>query len=90
MNTVSVPLDAKIMHIRTGSLPQYRFEWHPNSKKLYYIRIGGEKEIGELLSDIIEDQGQATMAVMYFSRGFAEHKRHAGSDALIIGVSNHG
>lgn len=61
-----------IYHIKAPLIPQYRFEWHPKSRKIYIIRIGTTPEIAEALAFNIETHGDALNAVLIWSRGFRE------------------
>jgi hypothetical protein len=61
-----------IYHLKTVSLPQYRFEWHPKKRIVYLIRVGTKPEIGEAIAFNIETHGDAHNAVLIWSRGYAE------------------
>lgn len=63
----------KILHIRAPAHShRYRFEWHPQSRKVYLVRIGTVPEHAELLAYHIETHGDAINAVLIWSRGFTE------------------
>ena len=61
-----------IYGIRAPLLPQYRFEWHPKTRRVYLIRTGTTPEIGEIIAFHIETHGDALNAVLIWSRGFRE------------------
>jgi hypothetical protein len=64
-------------HIKNPRLPQFRFEWHRDSKRVYLVRLGGFPEIGEPIAYEVADQGQATNAVLIWCRGYHEGRREA-------------
>jgi hypothetical protein len=59
-------------HIKQPSFPQYRFEWHPKSRKVYLIRLGITPLVGEILAEHAETHGAAIAFVQTFLRGFRE------------------
>lgn len=62
----------KVLHIKQPNFPQYRFEWHPQSRKVYLIRLGTTPLIGEILAEHAETHGAAYNFVQTFLRGFRE------------------
>jgi hypothetical protein len=64
--------DQRILHIKQPSFPQYRFEWHPQSRKVYLIRVGAVPLIGEVLAEHAETHAAAYNFVQTFLRGFRE------------------
>jgi hypothetical protein len=54
--------------------PEFRFEWHTRSRNVYFIRLGEEPWIGELLANQVEDHGQAWTVVHIWLRGYREGK----------------
>jgi hypothetical protein len=64
--------DRTICHIKQPNFPQYRFEWHPQSRKVYLIRLGTSPLIGEILAEQAETHGAAHNFVQTFLRGFRE------------------
>lgn len=66
--------DAKIFHIKTPTFPEFRFEWHPQTKRVYLIRITAEQPIGEPIAMEIETAGAAHNAVLIFLRGYRAAK----------------
>lgn len=63
-----------IFHIRQPAFPQFRFEWHPQTRKVYVIRLGVAPEIGEAFAHEIADQGAATNAALIWLRGYRAAK----------------
>ena len=61
-----------VLHIKQPNFPQYRFEWHPQSRKVYLIRLGTTPLIGEILAEHAETHGAAYNFVQTFLRGFRE------------------
>lgn len=60
--------------IRAPHEPGFRFEWHPNTKRLYMIRVGhlttDGKEVGEPIAFDVENEGQAYNYALVFLRGY--------------------
>lgn len=73
--TASLRLPDKIYHLKTKNWPQFRFEWHPGTKKIYLIRVGTKPEIGEAFAHEIETEGAAWNATLIWLRGYGEAKR---------------
>jgi hypothetical protein len=61
-----------VLHIKQPNYPQYRFEYHPQSRKVYLIRLGTTPLIGEILAEHAETHGAAYNFVQTFLRGFRE------------------
>lgn len=61
-----------VYHIKQPNYPQYRFEFHPQSRKVYLIRLGTTPLIGEILAEHAETHGDAYNFVQTFLRGFRE------------------
>lgn len=59
-----------VTHLKSPTLPQFRFEWHPGKQRVYMIRVGARPEIGEPIALHIETEGQAHNAVLTFIRGY--------------------
>jgi hypothetical protein len=49
--SVQTPVTPKIEHIRDPKHPQFRFEWHPNTEKVYIVQNPGKFEDGEWVPD---------------------------------------
>lgn len=69
----------KIFHLKSASLPEYRFEWHPETKRVFVIAIGriirhdGEtKEKASPIAFDIEGPTTAKAAVQAWCFGFKE------------------
>lgn len=66
-----------IYNVKIPSLPQFRFEWHHETRKVYYVRLGTVPEVGEILAHDIDNRGAATNAVLIWCRGYREAKSPA-------------
>jgi len=62
-----------ILHLKQPNWPQFRFEWHPKTKRVYYLRAESPN-IGRLLAFDIDTEGGAINAVLIFLRGYQEHR----------------
>jgi len=62
----------KVLHLKQPDFPQYRFEWHPQTRKVYLIRVGTQPLIGEILAEHAETHGHAYNFVQTFLRGYRE------------------
>lgn len=60
----------QILHIKTPTFPQFRFEWHPGAKRVYLIRVGGS--IGEPIAFEITTHGAAQNAILIWLRGYRQ------------------
>lgn len=67
--------------IKAPNFPQFRFEWHPKARRVYLVRIGQKPEIGEVFAFEIENEGQATNAVLIWLRGYRAALGHVWNDA---------
>lgn len=61
-----------VYHIKQPLYPQYRFEWHPQARKVYLIRTGRVPLIGEVIAEHAETHGHALNFVQTFLRGYRE------------------
>ena len=61
-----------VAHIKQPSFPQFRFEWHPEAKKVFIIRLGRTPLIGDPIAMDIENHGAAVNAVLIYLRGYKE------------------
>jgi hypothetical protein len=66
-----------ILHIKTKSYPDFVFEWHPATRKVYVLRLlrdaSGKPEPGqrgELVAFEVPDHGAAQNAVLIWLRGY--------------------
>lgn len=67
----------RVHHIRCPRLPQYRFEWHEQARRLYLVRLGVEPEVGEIVAFDVDTHGAAINAVLIWCRGYDEGRRPA-------------
>ena len=65
---------AQILHIKTPTFPQFRFEWHPGTRRVYLIRVGATPVIGEAMAFEITTHGAAQNAVLIWLRGYRQAK----------------
>jgi|CXWL01.1.fsa_nt_gi hypothetical protein len=72
---VSMP-EGRVYHMRMPQVAQYRFEWHENSKKVYFVRIGQTPEIAEIVVEPANTAHEAKTAVMLWCRGYLEAMQH--------------
>ncbi len=56
--------------INLSNFPQFRFEWHPETKNLYLIRLNTMTPIGECIAKKVPTSVAAQEAVMIFMRGY--------------------
>lgn len=61
-----------IKHIRSAKFPQLRFEYHPETKRVYFIRVGVAPEVGEVVAENVDSEGAAQVAVLVWLRGYRE------------------
>ncbi len=61
-----------VLCIKQPNYPQWRFEWHPQKRKVYLVRLGNTPLIGEVICEQAETQGAAFGAVQTFLRGYKE------------------
>jgi hypothetical protein len=58
-----------IRHIAAPAFPQFRFEWHPSTKRVFIIRQSAPT-IGEPIAFEIADHGAAHNAALIWLRGY--------------------
>lgn len=68
----AAPVGSQVFLIKQAAFPDFRFEWHPEIKRVYLIRLNVPKEqmMGEPFAFEIADQGAAINAVSIFLRGY--------------------
>ena len=66
-----------VMAIKNPRFPQYRFEWHRVTKKVYLIRLLTAPNHGDPIAENVPNHGAAINAVNTWCRGYKER------DALI-------
>ena len=89
----------KILHLKNVAIPEWRFEWHPQERRLYLIRQGvlvdnarvegGKVERGELIAYNVETYGQAYNALLVYLRGVAEGRTQSlapNRSTTLVGV----
>lgn len=91
----------KILHLKNVAIPEWRFEWHPQSRRLYLIRAGvlvdsarvegGKAERGEIVAYNVENYGQAYSALLVYMRGVKEGRtpslaRRRSKSTTLVGV----
>jgi hypothetical protein len=64
----------KVYHIKQPNFPELRFEWHPQAKRVFTIRIGGTPEVADVVALDIDNEGAAQNAVLIWLRGYREGK----------------
>lgn len=63
---------SQIYHIKTPTFPQFRFEWHPSTRRVYLIRVGATPVIGEPMAFEVKTHGDAQNAVLIWLRGYRQ------------------
>lgn len=74
-----------ILHLQQPAFPHLRFEWHPQSRKVYLVRLGRIDQergfvpidpktpmVGEIIAEHAETHGAAFTFVQTFLRGYRE------------------
>lgn len=64
-----------IYHFKSVFAPEYRFEYHSETKKLYVIRAGSKPEVGELMADDVVNAALAVKIGQSWLKGYHEAKR---------------
>lgn len=65
---------APFLNLSSTGTPEYRFEWHPQKRIVYLIRLAAVPLIGEAMAFNIETHGDAINAVRIWLRGYNEAK----------------
>lgn len=77
------PSAAGIYTMRVPHLMEFRFEYHPETKRVFYIRVGAVPEFGVIVAEQIGSVEEARHVVLYWGRGYLEGKAHQlGQDQL--------
>lgn len=58
--------------IRQPGFPQWRFEWHPQKRKVYLVRMANTPLTGEVIAEHAETHAAAFGAVQTWLRGYHE------------------
>lgn len=69
-----IPLDAQVYHLKQPNFPQFRFEFHTQSKRVYLIRLEQVPLMGDPIAFEVTDYGMATNCVLIWLRGYREAK----------------
>lgn len=75
----------KVINIRQGHRPEFRFEWHPETKVVYVVRLalfGESAELADPIAYDVENHGAAVNATLIWSRGY---KYRAEEPSLVLG-----
>lgn len=84
----------RIAHAKDPRLPQFGFEWHPETQKVYrvdypgvwaegvYRETGGAQAVGRCIAEHCLTHGQFYGFVQTFCRGYLLAARHAAEGAL--------
>lgn len=62
----------QIKYLAAPKFPQFRFEYHPVSRKVFFTRITGGQEFGHVVADDVGNEWQAQTAVLIWLRGYRE------------------
>ena len=60
----------QIYTMRSPKHPQFRFEWHPVTMRVYVVRLGVLPEIGELVSPNVYDNEHARTITLAYCNGY--------------------
>jgi hypothetical protein len=61
-----------VLHIKQPNFPHLRFEYHPETKRVYLIRLTVQPLIGDLIAQNVPDHGSAINTVNVWLRGYRE------------------
>jgi len=72
-------LPIRILHIQVTApdLQWLRFEWHPESRNVYYADLRQARPVGEIVAYHVDTHGAAHNAVNVFLRGFRLAQKEA-------------
>ena len=79
---------ADVLHLKQPSFPHLRFEWHPQTQRVYVIRLDtppNEPVIAEPFAWQVGNSGQAHNAVLIWLRGY----KHATAEASLRPAEQH-
>jgi len=71
-----------IIHLKAAHVPDYRFEWHPEVKRVFAFKQGG-KGVPEILAFGIENHGAALNAVNIWTRGYRSARSEKPVEHLV-------
>lgn len=72
---IAPAVSGRVFHMSNRFVPEYRFEFHENSRRVFYIRIGVEPEHGEILVEQAPDEERARICGMIWCRGYLEARK---------------
>lgn len=75
-----------IAHFDNPRVPQFHFEWHPETKKVYVIRLGVVPLVGEVIAEHADTHGQAYGFVQTWCRGYKTRDAELIGDGVLNGV----
>lgn len=75
---------SQILHIKTPTFPQFRFEWHPETRRVYLMRENVKPLIGEPIAFEITTHGDAFNAVQIYLRGYRQAKLELDQPTAIL------
>src|SRR5262245_33528772 len=79
------PAAMTCLHIVAKSAPGWRFEYHPQTRKVYAVRLGVRPEIADLLAERISSHDDARQIVQVFLRGIAEERtKQLGAGVVLL------
>lgn len=64
------PMREAILQMIIPGFPDYRFEWHPNTRKLYSISRLSTPEIAEPIATGVENRQSAELLTTIWASGF--------------------
>ena len=65
---------SQILKLSAPNFPLFRFEWHPEKKKVYLIRLGVTPVTGEIVEEEVSTHGHALNVVKVWLRGYRTGK----------------
>ena len=77
---VFIPPASGVYVIKNPNLPEYRFEWHAFTRKVYAIDLAEKVLIGEVIGEHVNDHGQAIGVVQTWCRGYYVGQRKSSKN----------
>jgi hypothetical protein len=71
------PKPGQILRLHQPNHPDLHFEWHPETEKVYVIRLKILPHRGEIVAFGVQDHGAAHNAVLTWLRGYGTAKHEA-------------
>ena len=75
-----------IVVIKNANLPQFRFEWHPQTRKVYVMPMPtaeGQRIEADVLAEHADNHAQAFGFVQTWSRGYHAGRKAAGAISVL-------